>query len=66
MNFPKQNSQTNRFYLVKRKKRKPNRFSLFINLDYLLNPAPKRVLLPNSRVASSKGFPSVPATGLAG
>ena len=31
-----------------------------------LNPAPKRVLSPNSRVASFKGLPSVPATGLAG
>ncbi|RHN24631.1 hypothetical protein DWZ19_08885 [Streptococcus parasanguinis] len=31
-----------------------------------LNPAPKRVLSPNLRVASSKGLPSVPATGLAG
>ena len=26
-----------------------------------MNPAPKRVLLPNSRVESSNGLPSVPA-----
>ena len=30
-----------------------------------LNPAPKRVLFPNSRVASFKGLPSVPEIGLA-